>query len=761
MRLSLRMVARTMARNWTQFSAVLLMALASVLVYAGLEGGWRGLELSIEQFTSENRLADAWLSASTVSDEDLAALAGLDGVQQVQSVLSFAASDEATDGNLQLGTIGGDIDQPVIIEGAPLDPDDDGGLWLDLGYARAHEISPGDQLGLTVLGNRHQLIVRGLILTPDKLFYTARGAITIPDATRYGYAVVSPATANATLGRPMPDNQIAIIGDAAVVRVRAPEILGERYLGFADRTTQPEVATAFDRPAQLRSLSIMFAVVFLLLTVLSMQSSIKRLIDMQRTEIATMRALGYSSASIGALYLGYGLVCGGLGAAIGLALAPLMAGYVLANQQIMFALPSWRTAWTLGTPALVTGVVAVCAAAAWFASAPGRRQVPAAGLRPATPGGRQLPLEAVAWFWNRLGNGTRWAMRDAWGSPVRLALGVVAVTGSMMLLTAGFGMPNTMVTMIEKLYAESYRYAAAITPAPEASASDRDRLAELAGPDAQWQMLVPARTIPDDGFDRSLTVLAAGELIALASADGPIELADGAVASEGAAAAWGAGVGETVWVRAPGDSQYRPVVITAIVNIAAAQGIYISQDEWERLGGTFAPNVLLAGDDWDEDALRADSGVLDIGTLAEQRASAEELPRNLGSVYKLMKGFAALLAVVALANLGALSFTERARQYATMQVLGMRIGEIRGLVFAENIATTLIGWSLGVPAGWWFLQRYVAVFENPAVRYTAAISPLDYALATTLVLVSALSATALLSRRIRGLDMVGALKGVE
>ena len=131
------------------------------------------------------------------------------------------------------------------------------------------------------------------------------------------------------------------------------------------------------------------------------------------------------------------------------------------------------------------------------------------------------------------------------------------------------------------------------------------------------------------------------------------------------------------------------------------------------------------------------------------------------SIFILIIVFAMLLIVVVLYNLGVLSFVERSRDYATLSVLGIKKNELRTLTLIENLITTLIGWLIGIPAGIWFLGEYVNTFSTINLVYTPYVNWMTITLASVFVWLCSLSTSLLISRRIRRLDMVQALKGVE
>ena len=131
------------------------------------------------------------------------------------------------------------------------------------------------------------------------------------------------------------------------------------------------------------------------------------------------------------------------------------------------------------------------------------------------------------------------------------------------------------------------------------------------------------------------------------------------------------------------------------------------------------------------------------------------------SIFALIIVFGALLIIIVLYNLGSLSFVERMRDYATLRVLGIHKKELRILTLIENLITTFIGWLIGIPAGIWFLRQYVNTFSTINLEYTRYFNWETILIASLFVWICSLSTTLFISRRIKKIDMVQALKGVE
>lgn len=338
-------------------------------------------------------------------------------------------------------------------------------------------------------------------------------------------------------------------------------------------------------------------------------------------------------------------------------------------------------------------------------------------------------------------------------------MGVIAATGCMMLLIAGFGMPDTLNEQVRLAFTEQYRYDTRVGVSPLAQQQQREELERTAGP-GQWIEQTPAR-IGANESEQTVTVLAPGVLFRPLDAGGHAMAMPetGAVITQRLAKQLGVSTGDEVTFSVEGEPP-RHVHIAGVSAISEPQGLLISEEAWLRSGGKFVPNGYLAERPIDPAAAELRQ-VTTTFTRAEQRSNAQMLVDSLTSVFTLIKVFAIILAVIVLYNLGALSFTERVRDYATLRVLGLHHGEIRSLASRENAATTLVGWLSGIPAGWWFLSQYVGLFSTDRADYVPMLSVGSLLAASFITVFFAMTATLLLTTRIKGIDMTSALKGVE
>jgi putative ABC transport system permease protein len=750
---------RDILKNWSQFFSVFLMALLSVLIYVGLEGAYHGMEKSVDDFTKRGDLADSWVMSIDFTTEDVDSFKSIKNVNETATKKRILAEALTKDKNnyLYLDTpIDGEITKPILVAGKQLKQGDSSSILLNEDYAKANQIHLGDKISLHYQNQIANPTVVGLILSPDRLYYTGTPEFVAPVPHLYGYGIMNQETL-ATLDKNNTPNILEVKGGQTNVRKEAPDILGDRYVAYYNQHTLPDVSAALDRVGQIQNLSLLFSFIFILLAILAMYTTIKRLIETQTKDIATLKALGYSNAKLGWHYTSFGLAVGGIGALVGWGIAPIMSNFVLGTQKQMFALDNWHIAYTASSVGVTLLVLAICMLAAFFASRKAIKGLPVKYFRGnLVKNSKHIFLEKNTRFWNALRYGDRWALRDAMSSPVRILMGIIGVTGCMMLLMAGFGMPDSMNGQVTDSYGEDFTY----TYRVETTANDLPTLKKEL-PDAQSIQSVSTRIYPDDGYDYVLNILGKGNYVNVQTTDGKSILDDGVYVTEGVADAAGLAKGQTIELLVSRSKERYKLKISGIIHSSVPQGAYITEKMWKKMDGNYQPTILMVGDNVTYKQLDQNTKIHQIISMKEQRKVATELVDSLESIFMLIKVFAILLGVVILYNLGALSFTERRREYATLRVLGYQKSQISSLAIKENIFTTVVGWIIGLPLGFLFLDQYVSTFSTYQITYYPKISVVSIIIASIITIVASLTTSFLIGRRIRKLDMIEAIKGVE
>ena len=772
MRFKAAMLRRGLLSSWAQFIAVFCMATLSVLAYAGLEGGWRGMQVSLQDYAESSSMADMWIQATSVSEAQLDEAMSLPGVDAVEKRVIRSAEVVSNRGDMSWLSLTStaDIDSwqvsiPSVIDGEPV-TDVGQGIWVSPRYFDANDLAEADQLVLTVPvpGGRRELKVpvRGTVQSPDQLYDVKESLFLVPEPGIFSYGFITPATAQELWGTSWQwaaSNSVLVRGDDSSDTVdKLWECFDEQGLRVTTRQTDSHISAAYDRVTVIRNVSMLFSVLFLLVGVLAMYSSTRRLVDSELKTIATLQSMGYGRSELRLHFSMFGMLAGVAGAIVGLALAPLLSRVVLRSQSTQFDLPDWRVAYTWAPLLVATLVVVACVAGGYLASGSALTRSPALLMRPGL-----VRASRAATRLRRLGGGQRygirWAIRDTASNLARFSMGIIGVAGCLMLLFTGFGLPDTMQNRAESSFsAESmdYDFRADVVSVPQMATP-----IEGLGSKSQAIMQMPVMTGPSDGYDRVITVLDENDRFHLRTRDGEVVAGDGLWVTSDTAERLSLDTGSLVTLRLPRGLGDLDLAISGVVSAEMPQGFFMSRQGWESLGMTFSPTSILVGSDADAARLLDDPRVLDVVSRADQQSNALNIRGSLGGIFNLMRVMAIVLCIIVLYSLGSLTFDERRRQYATLSVLGMSPGELRRLSSVEVVTSALIGVVLGVPGGVWFLDLYVAQVASPRLQYLPYITGVSAALAVVIAVSSALVTTIALGSQIAGINMVDALKEAE
>ena len=779
-----RKMLRSIRQYKFQFLSVLLLAALSVTVYSGLEGIWSTIEHEYNRFSEETNLADEWVYATYFTDEDIAAIRDTEGVKDVSARLRITAevSAAASGSRLSLDTVGNEtISSMRLIEGTPYDRALTNCVWINRDYSEANDISVGDKLVLAFNNTTAEVSVAGIVMSAERAHFVGSSDYYVPDHHRFGYGYMSDNLASA-FGIPYRCNFLAVNSEGSALKERINDILGSRFLAYYDRDTMFEVSFVNNQAGNLKRISLLFSGLFLLLAVMSMRTTIKRLIDAQRSDITTLKSLGFSNHALILHYASYGLLVSIPGTILGFLCSFPFTKALQPNQQRIISIPEWPIRHTVGSLLVILLIVFLSFLTAVLVAVGAIRGLPAESADRRGKSARNTLLERLPGFWRKIGYGLRWTLRDAAAHKTRILLGVVSVCGSFMLLMIGFGTPDSIEAFTDKTYGTEFTYTNKLTLATGADPAEVATLAEQLNGQmtevAQSRMRVVregesvASVAPSGGRDartdasasddaicfKTVTIFSEGSFICLETTDGRTPGDDGAYITEGMAEALDIKRGDTIDLFPSGSERSYSFVIAGIIPSSMPQSLYITERCWTDAGAAFHPTNILTGDIADPDAVKADPTVSQLLSVTRQANNLEEFRTAFSGIFNLMKAVAFVLVVIVLYNLSVLSFIERAREYNTFRVLGFHYGEIRLLASFENILILGLGALAGLPLGFRFLKLYCANFSNDTLKIYAALTGADLARVCIIVFLCTVATTLLLSLRIRKIDMVQALK---
>ncbi|MDR2359908.1 MAG: ABC transporter permease [Oscillospiraceae bacterium] len=749
---------RDMGQHKTQMLSVFLMAFLAVFIYTGVGSEWRGIQNSADNFYRETNLADAFLFGNGFSDEQADIAANIPGVSAVERRLELNASaDIGNSPTLKLYFVEkNEISKLYLVSGSAFDKEDAAGIWLDKRFADAHSLSVGSEISLSANGISIVKTIRGLIYSSEQV-YRSEGDALVPNFANYGYAYLS-AKAFPIPAALIYNTLLIKASDTAGLEDKIDGVLNGKYSVCLERRNLPSVIMLTNEIQQHKMMGNIFPIVFLMIALLTIMTTMTRIVDNQRTQIGTLKALGFKKSVITRHYITYGFSLSLLGAAVGLITGPISLPYFFyPSMSSFYTLPEWEPAYAAAFLVVSGASVALCACASWLACRNLLRNTPADTLRPKSPKTfRHNRLEYVK-LWRKLDFNAQWNIRDATRNPIRSLMAIIGVFGCTGLVVCALCMKDGMNDLKIWNYEIVNLYESKITLEENVTQEQIENITALVNGEPIMESRVEIRA---KGIKKSASILVTDNTTLIHPTDtnlNPTSFPNNGIAiTKKIADVLNLNRGDSIKWHIYGYEGWQDGKITAIYRDPDSQGIAMTKEHFESFNMTFTPSAIISPDEVSGDIDGAES----VLSSAESVAGWDALSEALNIMTYLLLSAAAVLSVVVLYNLGLLSFIETEREMATLKVIGLKSAKLRGLLLTQNLWFTAIGFVFGVPGGV-RLASIIASFSGD--EFDFPISLRAPALVTSLVFTFGLSVLVnlMFSRKIRRLNMVESLKAME
>ena len=757
---------RALIRSAMQFIALILLCMLGVFLFSGIDSFALITQASNDAFFTQNHLAHFFVGVESADRSALARVRAIDGVSGALTRFTLDMdADLPGDPKLNVTAFDGEmtINTPYIRSGEPLDPADRRGCLLQEAFADAHGLQAGDSLTLKYQGIRYPLVIRGIVHSPEYISLSDGMQI---DSFQYGYIL-----ANAKTFEEIPLTQIVVLLDEGADEAAARSSIESALPGASiiDRKTHKSTAVVENNAQMFRDLSVLFPLAAYAVAALIVMTTLSRMVDKERLEIGTLRALGYSSRSIRNHYLCYAVIPSSIGSLLGLLLGffalPAAFWDVLFGQNeypYLVKPPISPQSWAI---ALLN--VIVSALICLYTYQQSTKECTAALLRPKPPkAGERIILERITPLWTRMSFNNKMITRNLLRSKSRTIMSLAGLLCCNALLIASMGLQDSVKTTLNGQYGGTYCYdVCAQLNHFSGAAGEYERHLAAANVECAMESGI---TLYSSSAQRTTMLTVLGDhqqMIRLGKNFTHMTLdPGGAILTEKLAATLGVSVGDTITCRLPADENTfeLPVVQLAVNNLN--QGMYLSRSTWERLRkGSFAPTCIYLREPAPQtiERLRAMDAVTDIDYLTDQREEAFIYLNSVSQVFSILTFIALALAFVICYNMGLINFTERTREYATLKVLGYHQKEIRRLILSENLLITVLAIAVSIVPGMAFTDMILSMVESESMRYAVMVTNRSIATASIITFCFSIFIQLLLTRKVRAIDMVEALKSVE
>ena len=555
----------------------------------------------------------------------------------------------------------------------------------------------------------------------------------------------------------------------------------------SDRNDMTDYSGYADNANQMKSLGAVFPVLFFLVAALISLTTMTRMVEEERTQIGTLKALGYSRSSIAGKYVFYALLATVGGSVLGVLAGEKIFPYVIIDAyRIMYQHMDGMVLDYQLDHALVASLVALFCTMAGTLSACGKElaSMPAVLMRPPAPKeGKRVFLERIGFIWKHLSFSWKSTVRNLFRYKKRLFMTVFGIGGCMALLLVGFGLRDSIMDVVLLQYGEIQLYDGMLVLNEDASDAEvealKKDLSSRSDVEESMDVYMKKHTAKGENGTCEVYLMMPEKLENFSDfihtrnriTKEAYTLGDeGIILAEKTAKMLGVKSGGSITVESR-DGEDVEVPVAEICENYMQNFAYISPGLYEKLFGSVPEtnNILFKGaDSADEAAIektgqellknKAALSVTYIGTLAGR---LNDMLGSLDVVIVVLIISAGMLAFVVLYNLNNININERKRELATLKVLGFFDGEVSSYVFRENVLLTVFGCILGVVLGS-ALHRYViTTVEIESYMFGRIIKLSSYLISIAITFCFSILVNLLMHFKLKKIDMVESLKSVE
>ena len=555
---------------------------------------------------------------------------------------------------------------------------------------------------------------------------------------------------------------------------------------ISDRNDLPEYSDFGDNAERLKNIGKVFPMIFFLVAALISLTTMTRMVEEQRTQIGTMKALGYGKASIASKYLSYAFLATVGGSIAGVLFGEKVLPFIIIQA---YGIMYWNIGdhmqldYELQYALIASGAAVICTmGATLFSCAKTLAETPASLMRPPAPKeGKRILIERSSFIWKHLSFSWKSSMRNLFRYKKRLFMTIFGIAGSMGLMLVGFGLYDSIMDIAILQYDQIQHYDAMVINDEDATDSqEKDLLKFLDGNseiDHYTRVQLTKMTAPKEKGSVSIYVYVPEntenfkEDVTLRDRKSheQYELTDdGAVICEKTASLIGVKTGDEITLEK--DNRKYKVKITAVTENYMGHYVYMTPPCYEKTFGEkpeYSSTVYTMKEDAESDletlgnAILKYPAALSISYTSSTAGQVERMLGSLGAVIWVLIISAGMLAFVVLYNLNNINITERQRELATLKVLGFYDGEVSQYVFRENILLSFIGILAGAVFGI-LLHRYViTTVEVDAVMFGRNIKPISFVYSGIITFGFSMFVNMVMHFKLKKINMVESLKSVE
>ncbi len=782
---------RDIKGNVSQYITIFLMVLIGVMVYSGIEAYMLGMTTTADKFYGKNNLQDLNVIGENFTRDDLDNIKKLSNVNDAERKLSITGTTDE-DKTLLLNFIeSNNIGKFYVIDGKGFDLNKSG-VWLDNFYAIENNISVGDTIAVRYEGIDLKEKVLGLINVPDHLYDTRDESELYPDRKEFGFAYLS---INEIPESFIKENAMKKLGidDKKMFDMMVPDFNYKDYLVFnyvmvdvdKEENKDSVKSNIEDKVSNAKAVIDIkdtssyvtyqgeidegktyigvFSGIFLFIALLSVVTTMTRVVKNERVNIGTLKALGFSNRKVLFNYIGYGFWISLIASVFGLVLGYFFIGNVFMNLQMsFFEIPNGKPVIAYSSYLVAALVVVVIALISFYTCRGILKENPAETLKNQMPNVKNKSLNITSkGVFKRFNFSILWNVRDMMRNKIRTFMGVVGVASCAMLIVCALGMLDSMNYFVDLQFDRLYNFDYKLN-LKEGITKEEVRFLEDEYGDKTSKTYGIEIKSGDKRESNNIFVTDAKDYVRFVDKNDKFTLVNsnkGVYVTYKLASTKGYNLGDKITWHIYGDSKYYTSEIVGFNRDPQNQNITMTRRYLESLGVEYIPDAMYTNKDLGK--VKEIKNVETIQNILSLKDGMNNMLSMMKEMLVLIIGVAVVLGCVIIYNLGILSYTEKEYQFATLKVLGFSDKRIKNIFTKQNNWIAIISIVIGIPFGYYLTDWLFKTAIEEHYDFGANITIRTYVIAAIGTFIVSYLVSRFLARKIKNIDMVTSLKGNE
>lgn len=783
---------RDIKQNLSQFITIFLMVLIGVMVYVGIEAYMDGMTSAADNFYKNNNIQDLNVMGN-LSDKDLDKIKSLDNVKDAEKKLVVNAIDkDDKDKTYLLSFIdSNNISKFHIMDGEKFDVNKKG-AWVDNFYAEKNNLKVGDTIKIKYDTFSLEEKILGLINVPDHIYDVKDESEFVPNRENFGFVYLSVNEIPESYIKDLVMKEMKItdekIFDKYVTNFNYKEYIPYNYImvdvnkkknvtsvkeDIEDKVSNAKAIVKIEDTLSYQryqgeidegaSYVGIFSGLFLFIAMLSVITTMTRVVKKQKLQIGTMKALGIKNSKIVMHYIGYGFFVSLAAAIFGIILGKYFIGTFFLNMEMdYFEVPNGVPVVKPLSYLVALLVVMVVSFITYLTCRKELFKKPAEALRNEVPNVKVSSLNlSTKGIFKKLNFSSKWNYRDILRNKFRTVTAVVGIVGCCMLIVCAFGMLNSMNHFIKLQFEDLYNFNYKLSLKENIKDDELKVLTDKYGNNTSETLTIETK-IGKEREANTIFVTNAGNLVRFQNENGEfikVNKNNGVYVTRKLADQKNLKVGDTIKWHIYGVNKYYESKIVGLTKDPQVQNLTMTKEYLESLDIDYKPDSLYTNTDL--------KGIKDIKNVSLVQ-DINELKNSLESMLSMMKSMIMLIIVFAIGlgaiiiyNMGILSYSEKQYQFATLKVLGFSDKKIRKIFVQQNNWITVLSIIIGLPTGYymtsWIFKSVIA--DN--YDFSAYINLSTYLIAIIGTILVSIIVSRMLSKKVNKIDMVSSLKANE